>query len=442
MRTAYLLLLSVTFALAGESPDRHRPPRPIVDPAVEQQDAAANAAPANDRQAKDRTKAQGKSTPKAQAQAKAGADQGEPGKAPATAPAPPSIEHDTVILTNEQHFRGTVLANQPDPDWVAINTGSGVLNLRRDLVARVEYGLTARMGQVKSDDLNGLVELAYWCRANQRNREAFELLTKAVAIATCDVSARGLYAQLVDELEGAEKALPLYIAYRNAGGGDEAILARLNELEAARRVWEEQMRALNLDPSASAANGQPTPAATSSRVVEGYEQYRWEADKPDWSSPATPALTTLVTPEGPRRVLQIDFEPHPSKPDIDKAAVVLRRPLSLRAGSVLTMMAANRGDKDIRIGIAIKTGNEWTYFESKPQVVKATTSGQEFAQLRFDLSASDFKAKSTDWSYSASIANLDQVREMQILIHNGRASGSVWLAGIDFTSDPVAPTAP
>jgi hypothetical protein len=355
---------------------------------------------------------------------------GEPGAEPRTGPAPAAIEHDTVILTNEQRFLGTVLSDQPDPEWVAINTGSGVLRLARDRVARVEFGLTARMGKVKTDDLTALVDLAYWCRANARNAQALILLTKAVALPECDLTTRGLYAQLVDELEGADKALPLYIAYRNAGGTDVAILARLAELETARSVWEEQMRALGLDPGASAAAGAPMAAATSSAVEEGYEKYKWDADSIDYSSPAKSSLITLVTPEGPRRVMQIDVEPHPTKPNVDKAAIVLRRPLTLRRGSKLTMLVANRGSADLRLGIAVKTGPDWTYFESKTQTVTATKSGQDFAQLSFDLASTDFKAQSTGWAYSASITNLEQVRELQIMLHNGSKSGSVWVAGI------------
>lgn len=356
----------------------------------------------------------------------------ESGETARTGPAPPAIEHDTVILVNEQRFLGTVLSEQTDPDWVMINTGTGTLRLKRENVRRVEYGLTARMGRVKADDLAGLVDLARWCRANARNEQALALLTKAVALPGCDTATRGLYAQLVDELQGADKALPLYIAYRNAGGDDSAILARLTELQTARAAWEEQMRALGLDPGGSDPAGNPVPAATASAVDEGYEKYKWDSDSLDWSSPAKPSLITLVTPEGPRRVMQVDVEAHPTKPNVDKAAIVLRRPLALRQGAKLTLLAANRGSDDLRVGIAVKTGNEWTYYESKPQVVPATKSGQEFSQLSFDLGAADYKAQSTNWAYSARIASIEQVRELQILIHNGRNPGSVWIAGIAF----------
>lgn len=432
MRAAYtpILILALSTGLAGA--EGQTPPRPVMTP-PQGGGRLTSAPPAGQPNKPVANRPAAKPAPATPTTPPAGSQAGESAaaEAPRTGPAPASIEHDTVILVNEQRFLGTVLTGQPDPDWVVINTGTGTLRLKRDNVRRVEYGLTARMGRVKPDDLIGLVDLARWCRANARNAQALALLGKAVSLPGCDVPTRGLYAQLVDELDGADKALPLYIAYRNAGGGDAEILARLQELQAARSAWEEQMRALGLNPGGG-ESGEPVAAATASAVEEGYEKYKWDPDSLDWSSPAKPSLITLVTPEGPRRVMQVDVQPHPEKTNVDKAAVVLRRPLTLRQGAKLTLLAANRGSDDLRLGIAVKTGGEWTYFESKPQVVPATQSGQEFSQLTFDLGAADYKAKTSNWEYKASIANLEQVRELQLLIHNGRAEGSLWIAGIAF----------
>lgn len=344
------------------------------------------------------------------------------------------IDNDTVILTNEQRFQGTVLSDQSDPDSVAINTGTGVLRIRRELVAKVEYGLVSRMGKVKNDDLGGLVDLANWCRINRRNPEALQLLTKAVALPGCDIKTRGLYAQLVDEIDGPEKALPLYVAYRNGGGTDPDILARLDVLEKAHQAWADQMRALGLDPGAGSDPATAVAAATSSSIDEGLEKYKWVGDDPKWANPVTTSQPTLTTESGPRKVLQVDYGPNPTTPGIDKAAVVLRPQggLNVRAGAKLTLLAANRSAKDVRLAIAVKTGNDWTYYESQVQPLPATSSGQEFVQLSFDLGAATFKAAATNWAHSAKVANLDQVREVQVLIHNGREKGSLWLAGIAF----------
>ncbi|MEK7412936.1 MAG: hypothetical protein AAB263_06440 [Planctomycetota bacterium] len=340
---------------------------------------------------------------------------------------------DTIILVNQQLFRGTVLASKSTTATIAINTGSGILEISRDLVAvdGIVYGLTSRMGRVKDDDLNGLLDLAHWCRAKRFNTEALKILNTATALPGCDIVSRGLRAQLVDELEGADKALPLYVAYRNEGGTDPDILARYAELQKAHDAWEAQMVALGLDADASAASGKSV-AATSSKVSRGYTQYKWTSDGPEWSSPAKPSTITLATPDGPCEVLQIDYEPHATKPNLDKAAVLLRRPIDLRPGTKLIMMVANRTAKDTRISIAVKTGKDWVYYESPAQVVKATSSAQEFTPMSFALSQGNFKSEGAGWSHTAKIQDLDQIRELQIQIHNGRSTGSIWIAGIDF----------
>lgn len=444
MRAAYTLLIPVLSLMAVEPPPGISVPRPR--PILEN----GQAAPATRTMGGASTSAR---PARPEAPAAGPATAGKPGggaKTPPPAKAPASdetatpadgtasgstIDHDTVILTNEQRFQGTVLANQDTPDQVAINTGSGVLVISRNRVARVEYGLTARMGKVKKDDLAGLVDLAHWCRSNRRNAEALQLLVKAVALPGCDIKTRGLYAQLVDEIEGAEHALPLYVAYRNGGGDDAEILARLSELEKARQAWEEQMRALGLDPGASSESGAPVAAATASQVEEGYEKYTWVGDNPKFANPVTISQTVLATPDGPRKVLQVDYQPNPDNAGVDKAAVVLRRQVQLDLTKKMTFLAANRSAKDVRIAIAVKTGTDWTYYESPTQSLPSTSSGQEFVSLSFDLGASTFKSAASQWAHSGRIEHPEMVRELQILIHNGRNEGSLWLAGIAFSGD-------
>jgi hypothetical protein len=438
MRAAYVLGLGLGLLLtsgiaAGEAPR----PKPVDDDPAIPRPAQPELRPANAPTAAGKKAANNKAAENKAADSKANKDATAKTKGAKSAPAALTIDQDTVILDNEQRFQGTVLSNQENPDLVSINTGNGVMVIRRERVLRIEYGLTARIGRVQGDDLAGLIDLAHWCRNNRRNSEALVLLTKAVALPTCDLPSRGLYAQLIDEVHGAEPALPLYIAYRNAGGTEKEILSRLSELEKARQLWEEQMRALGLDPSASADSGSPVAAATAtaSQVEEGYEKYTWVGDNPKFANPVTISQTTLVTPEGPRKVLQVDYLANPDNPSVDKAAVVLRRQLNQELNKKLTILAANRSTKDLRLAIAVKTGAEWTYFESPAQALPATTSGQEFQQLTFDLNAATFKAAASGWAHSAKITGLGQVRELQILLHNGRNEGSVWLAGIAFTGE-------
>jgi hypothetical protein len=399
-----LLGLGALTIAAAEPPPRPLSPRPVLPPPV-----PAAEAPAPD--------------------AALAAETGEAKTSEAKAAEPTStVDPDIVILRNQQRFSGTVLSNQSDPDVVAINTGTGILRLRRDIIASVHLGLTARIGQVKTDDAEGLVTLAAECRSRRRNREALDLLKRAVALPTCELRARGLYAELIDELEGPETALPLYLAYRAAGGDDPAILGRLKELETARQLWEQEMRNQGLDPVATAATGQPTPSATATPIDEGLEKFGWMGDD-RWANPVKTTQISLVTTEGVRKVLQVDYDGHPEK-SFDKAAVVLRRPLQLKGGAKLGFLLCNRAGKEIALAIALKAGPNWTYFESPPQRVQAAGQAEEFVSVSFDLGAANFKSEASGWAYNARLEHIDNVRELQVLIMNGKSKGQILLAGI------------
>jgi hypothetical protein len=373
-----------------------------------------------------------------------------PGKGPATTAAttaattPPKpttapLLLDTVLLANGQRIEGTVYAMQPDPDRLAIGTGSGILHVRRELVASIDYGLTARMGRVKADDLPGLVDLAMWCRAMGYQRQAMTLLAKAVALPGCDLPTRAIFATLVDEMEGPERALPLYAAYRAAGGDDPAILARLAELEQARADWEGKMRSAGLDPAKAEASGELAMSATSSAVESGYEVKNWRSENPKFANPASCSQETILTPQGPRRVLRVEYTASPTEPRLDKAAIGLRTQLALTERTQLILQAQNLTERDLRLAVAVKTGDQWTYHESLSQTLPRPSNANEFSTITFDLAAATFKTQASGWANNARIGKLDQVCELQILILNGRTSGTIRFAGVYFNRpDPSA----
>jgi hypothetical protein len=394
---------------------------------------AAGEAPVKPPPPTNRTQPPGKSPPPAKAPPAT-----QPTTPPKTAtqpsadPPPAPILPDIVLLTNGQRIAGTVYAMQPDPDRLAIGTGTGIIQVRRDLVARIEYGLTARIGRVKADDLAGLVELALWCRTRNHHREAMELLAKAIALPGCDLPTRALYATLVDELEGPERALPLYAAYRAAAGDDPAILGRLAELEKARADWETEMRSIGADPATFEASGELAMTATASAVEAGYEVKDWRSENPKFANPAVCSHDTILTPQGPRRVLRVEFSPSPTEQRLDKAAIGLRTQLSLTERTKLILQAQNLTERDLRLAVAVKTGDQWTYHESLSQPLPRPGSANEFTTVTFDLAAATFKTQASSWANNARVAKLDQVCEVQILILNGRTSGAIRLAGIYF----------
>jgi hypothetical protein len=101
--------------------------------------------------------------------------------------------------------------------------------------------------------------------------------------------------------------------------------------------------------------------------------------------------------------------------------------LSVTDDSVLTFYAQNPGEKPINISVAVKTGSTWEFHESPLMRVKPG----DFQQLKFDLKMSNFKSLATSWANTGKIANLDDVKELQLLIY-AKTDGSLLIQNMGF----------
>lgn len=325
---------------------------------------------------------------------------------------------DVVMLTNGQRLIGSLDDTvEPKPGTVAIRTANGVLRIRTDLVARVEESYATRRAKVLDTDAAGLLALAKWCllRDPPMHAEAMELLTLAVQQRDVPVEARGLLARLVDELggdDGPQKALPLYRNYRSGGGTDKTILARLQELE-------------QFERSILGEANEPVAAAQPPKVADGMEGRGWDAESPQWSNAVTAKIVTLNTDQGSNQVIEVAC----TGGDKDKAA--LKRPLrglSLGENGELALYACNRGKMALRLAVALKTGN-YVFHESQQLALPADG---EWHEVRVNLRSQDWKSEASKWAYTAPVADLEDLKELQILIYNGKQDGTLLLDAIDF----------
>lgn len=320
---------------------------------------------------------------------------------------------DVVLLTNGQRLVGTLDSSvEAKPGTVAIRTRHGLLRLRSDLVARVEESYETRLAKVANDDSAGLLALAKWCLSRDMETEARELLSRALKTTAVPVEARGLHAQLVDKVDGAEAALPLYRAYRDAKGSDSIILARLKTLE-------------DVELKARTAANEPVASAQAPVGTEGLETRGWDSESPQWSNAVTATLVNLGTERGRNQAISLSF----TGGDKDKVAV--KRPLrniQLGDNRELALYACNRSKAPLRLSLALKTGN-YIFHESQTLVVPADGTWHE---VRIDLRSQDWKCEASKWAYSSAVAQLDDLKEMQILIYNGKADGTLLLDGIAF----------
>jgi hypothetical protein len=177
----------------------------------------------------------------------------------------------------------------------------------------------------------------------------------------------------------------------------------------------------------------PLPAATLvlvSTLLDDFEipDTSWKAgtvaDFTD-SSALSVALATEHASQG-KQALQLNFEQN----DKPKAIFFLDKQLDLSRASSLQFDIYNPGTVG-GAGIALTTGAESIWYESDSQPV----AKGNIVSLSFDLTAGTYKAASTNWEFRASIADLQDVHRLAIIIYPS-GSGSAWVDAIRFNSAP------
>jgi hypothetical protein len=362
-------------------------------------------------------------------------------KAQAPAPALDPNLLDQVPLKNRQRLFGTILSSSTD-QVLDLNTGSGVLRIPVSQVDQehLVYGLASRRARLQSDTLPELIAFAAWCEEHGYRADALSALARAATMPDADAEVLGKLAHLIDLSAGAEQALPLYRKYQAAGGKDPDLLARLAQLETTLQAHNELLAAQNEPPLVIGGTGaalamNPPPAAA---PKAGMEARGWRPEDPQWSLPVTTQVTSIPDDDGTVQVLAIaspgkaDAPAAPGKRAPDKVAVRRLLDLAVEDASVLTFRLRNRGEQPVKIAFAVKTSDQWRFFESKQIQVSPSDA---FKTVKFDLKDSTFKSEATHWLNSGTIQDLSQVKEVQLLVYNQGAAVDLVINNMQLVKD-------
>ncbi len=323
-------------------------------------------------------------------------------------------EADAVVLAHGQELAGVILSSPDDTGPVRIQTKSGILTLPKDLVKEVRRGLTSRLAALKADDVNGHAVLGLWCDAQGFKDEALRLLRRAYDLGSKNAQAVGALGRLIDEVEkNCEEALKFYKEYRDTlQGKDPALLARLAEIESS-------------EASFIAAKEQAMERIKSLQEQEGLEKEFWQGDNKNYSNQIERELRPL-DPKAlvSNQVLDVKL----LATGKDKAVIRTRYEFDGSSGPVFVFYVTAPNLK-IPVSLAVKTGDQWEYYESKAVPLVGSNEPQ---RIQFDLKAKDWKSKNSGWTHNGSIGNAANIREIQIQFHNGRQEAHVLIDGIGF----------
>ncbi|MDA3960431.1 MAG: hypothetical protein PF961_06550 [Planctomycetota bacterium] len=329
---------------------------------------------------------------------------------------PVQVGEDLVILTNQHRISGYLLSQTSES--VTIRTVGGVLRLPRRLVASAEPGFDRRLAELTADDLAGHIDLAQWCLARNRRADALAVLKQVLTHPDLDRDTLRTLARLTDEIEGPEAALPIYRAYRNTGGTDQTTLARLATLEAIdaengalETAFQEQLRAR--------------------QVAEGLESTRrWSSEDPKWANKVSTRLVEAPD-SGGDRVMRLSFTGDETD-RYKKAAIRWREQLDVRGSNILYLEVSNPGATQLPLSIAVKSGPNWDYFES---TVQAVPNDGNWHALEFDLTDKIYKCAEDNYgAHRFSVGQPNDIREIQIQVHNGVKDGDLFVNNVGFLS--------
>jgi hypothetical protein len=184
-------------------------------------------------------------------------------------------------------------------------------------------------------------------------------------------------------------------------------------------------------PAPAAAVVAPPPAfppATLARAATGEPHWispaGWKAGPPEHGNPAT--VRTLAEGDGAgAHALEVSFTGGAK----DKA--VIAHPLAkedLAAHPGLAFTVANAGDQPVQVAIALKTGKGWLYHESRVSLIPARTAAP--VALSYDLEDAVYRTLATKWQPTSAIADLGELKEIQVVILNGSRAGAVTIADV------------
>ena len=83
-------------------------------------------------------------------------------------------------------------------------------------------------------------------------------------------------------------------------------------------------------------------------------------------------------------------------------------------------------------GIIQITLDQWSTQQERTNLLQTVPKGPGWNLFAYDLTASTFKSEATGWDNSGTVANLEQIKEVQVLIYHGQNEGHLQFDQIQF----------
>ncbi len=335
-----------------------------------------------------------------------------------------SARADTIIFKTGTTLECKVVGDTPEGLLVILgNDDSASMVLDRSTIARIEYDYDSRLAEIRRHEKaqgrelhSEHYRLGVWCEDHGLEDESMYdraldryLYCKGKKGVPDEVYLRmgRMYEKCsTPNLVEAYNAYAEYLKHRPDAVEAEAAIKRL-----APQITKQ--------PTATPAVPDKIPAG------EGLETATWSWER--WSNPGT---VRNVKDTGNKRTTVLEMKYR--KGGKDKSAFVHRINGDISKKKALLLDIFNPGKHPLSIAVAIVTGGNYDWFESKAVTAGPGQWTLGTKGMRFDLTMKTWKSKATGWRNITRPKNLNATRNLVILIYNRGNQGLVYADNIRF----------
>ncbi len=278
----------------------------------------------------------------------------------------------------------------------------------------IDYDFDSRLDELKDDDYQGHYRLGVWCE--EQGGDDARMYDRALARYLHVMGKPGIpddldlrLGRMFEKCREPDpwQALDHYQAYLKKHPDNAEAKAAVARLQADPRLAQ--------------------PAPTPKNTRDGLESHRWRPIAIDEHNQGSARNLNDAGNDG-GALLELAFSGQNRKKETkDKAAFQLAEKLNLKDQTALLMDIYVPDDKPVRLAVALVTGNNFEWYESKTVILPG---GEWTMGVRFDLTLATWKAQKSGWNHTLKPDNLDQVRNLNLLVYNGRQEGKIYVDSV------------
>ena len=341
---------------------------------------------------------------------------------------------DLIIFNDKLELGGPhveVLSRSNDQLKVKVRWGTVTIDAKRVASIRIDFKeRVAKMTEEGRDTCKALMELAELCEQSQMPDEAGQAYALALRKQNAPEEVLRRLAQVFEDRKMWPEAKNAYDRLLATNPADEHLQKKANlcagmakDAPAIKIDTEDpntKPQPVVEEPDPAEEPVKPVQPKAEAKGEDGFESNnQWRVEQ--WGNDAT---CEVVEQEG-NKILSIVWAEKEKK---DKVALRLTLDMDLTDKGKVTFDIYNDSEKPEGLCVAFNTLPGYQFFESSA----FNAPVRKWESMSLNLQGKNFKCATTNWRYTAEIANRDNVKDIFLLIYNREVNGKMFIDNIRF----------